>query len=387
MKEENKGITLIALVITIIVLLILAGVSIAMLTGEHGILTQANRAKKDTEDASKKEQEDLDKLNEYIKDKVGDSGSTGGSETLGNGETKPNVPGGATVIEENLNNGIVIKDKNNNEWTWVEVPKSTVFTTAVNSTDYTNIENDMIAYASAYRGGSSYTDTWNSSAMGIPETEYNELKNKMLSSVYTNGGFWISRYEVGTETKRTSSSNTLTTPLSQQDKYVYNYVSAIQAQELAKQMSPEAGQTGSLLYGIQWDLTMKYIESEGAKTQSELKTDSTSWGNYKNSTFNITRGEYSSDYGSSYTQVNVTYTRPNNSNILLTTGATERNRALNIYDIAGNVWEWTMERSGSRCVIRGGFYADLSYNRPAASRSYTTVTTSNYSIGFHTTLM
>ena len=46
--KNNKGITLIALVITIIVLLILAGVSIAMLTGNNGILTQANTAKSDT---------------------------------------------------------------------------------------------------------------------------------------------------------------------------------------------------------------------------------------------------------------------------------------------------------------------------------------------------
>ncbi len=45
MFKEQKGVTLIALVITIIVLLILAGVSIAMLTGENGILTQANNAK------------------------------------------------------------------------------------------------------------------------------------------------------------------------------------------------------------------------------------------------------------------------------------------------------------------------------------------------------
>ena len=48
---NNKGITLIALVITIIVLLILAGVSIAMLTGQNGILTQANTAKTDTANA------------------------------------------------------------------------------------------------------------------------------------------------------------------------------------------------------------------------------------------------------------------------------------------------------------------------------------------------
>ena len=57
---QNKGITLIALVITIIVLLILAGVSIAMLTGENGILTQAQTSKERTEIAEAKEQAKLD---------------------------------------------------------------------------------------------------------------------------------------------------------------------------------------------------------------------------------------------------------------------------------------------------------------------------------------
>ena len=60
---RNKGITLIALVITIIVLLILAGVSIATLTGENGILTRANDSKKQTEIASVKEQAQLDIAN------------------------------------------------------------------------------------------------------------------------------------------------------------------------------------------------------------------------------------------------------------------------------------------------------------------------------------
>ena len=384
--KTSKGITLIALVITIIVLLILAGVSIAILTGENGILTQANRAKEDTENAAEEENTILDGYNEYIKNKVGDSGSTGESETLGNGETKPYLPEESTIIEDNLSNGVVIKDKNNNEWAWVEVPKSAVFTTATNSTDYGNIENDMISYASEYRGTSSYTDTWSSSVMGITETEYNELKNKMLSSVYTNGGFWISRYEIGTETNRTSSSNTLTMPVSKQDVYVYNYVSAIQAQDLAKQMSPEASQTGSLIFGIQWDLTLRYIESKGAKTQAELRTDSKSWGNYSNATFDITRGAYSNNHGSSYTQVSETYTRPNGANVLLTTGVTERNRALNIYDIVGNVYEWTMERNSSDRAFRGGAYNDGG-NRSAVSRGYTTVTFGFSYIGFRTTLM
>ena len=61
-KERSKGITLIALVITIIVLLILAGVSIATLTGENGILSQATKAKKETEEAKKKEEENLNEM-------------------------------------------------------------------------------------------------------------------------------------------------------------------------------------------------------------------------------------------------------------------------------------------------------------------------------------
>ena len=66
LKRKEKGITLIALVITIIVLLILAGVSIAMLTGENGILTQAQKAKEETENAAKQEEEDLAKLEAII---------------------------------------------------------------------------------------------------------------------------------------------------------------------------------------------------------------------------------------------------------------------------------------------------------------------------------
>ena len=65
-KKKNNGITLIALVITIIVLLILASVSIAMLTGQNGILTQAQNAKNKTEEAKNKEASDLAILEQYI---------------------------------------------------------------------------------------------------------------------------------------------------------------------------------------------------------------------------------------------------------------------------------------------------------------------------------
>ena len=81
MKDESKieqksywksaGITLIALVITIIVLLILAGVSIAMLTGNNGILTQAKLAKENTALAKEDEENKLAKNNEYISAQLG----------------------------------------------------------------------------------------------------------------------------------------------------------------------------------------------------------------------------------------------------------------------------------------------------------------------------
>ncbi len=69
-KKSSKGITLIALVITIIVLLILAGVSISMLTGDNGIITQAKKAKEKTEEAKIKEEQELENLLNRITSEV-----------------------------------------------------------------------------------------------------------------------------------------------------------------------------------------------------------------------------------------------------------------------------------------------------------------------------
>ena len=73
---DVKGITLIALVITIIVLLILAGVSIAMLTGENGILSQAAKAKEETEKAQANEALIQDEYNKFLNNAVGGTEST-----------------------------------------------------------------------------------------------------------------------------------------------------------------------------------------------------------------------------------------------------------------------------------------------------------------------
>ena len=102
--KENKGITLIALVITVIVLLILAGVSIAMLTENNGILTQAQKSKQAPEEAAQKEKEDLVKL-----------------EMLANNSNVniPNLKEGMIPVKWNATNKTwEVADKNNtgNDW-------------------------------------------------------------------------------------------------------------------------------------------------------------------------------------------------------------------------------------------------------------------------------
>ena len=456
-KKRNSGITLIALVITIIVLLILAGVSIAMLTGDNGILTQAKEAKEANIAGTEKEQIKLamqslkmkkqadnvsttvaadelqnqliadgaknvtveagengslvvkyaDSKNQYTVNQNGEIGENGqtpggpdkpGTETGGTlpstADTKPFLPTGATVVEKDLSKGVVIKDSNGNYWTWIEVPKTIYENTAYNggtaptsSTDYAKIESTMQKYAEAYRG--SYTDEWQEEPQhGFASAEeYNNHKNTMLKSVYENGGFYIGKYEVGTETLRTTEDAPLTTPVIKEGAYPYNWVTNRQAQEKSKELVT-GGRTSSLMFGIQWDLVLKHIETKQGKTQSELKTDSTTWGNYNNAEFEITKGKYSTNYGNTFTEVKGTYPKPRSS-VSLTTGATERNSVLNIYDLAGNEFERTLEKStitGSPSVYRGGYYDYTGSGAPASYRSSDTTSGSSHNISFRPAL-
>ena len=456
-KKSSKGVTLIALVITIIVLLILAGVSIAMLTGDNGILTQAKEAKEANIAGTEKEQIKLamqslkmkkqadnvstivtadelqnqliadgaknvtveagengslvvkyaDSKNQYTVNQNGEIGENGqtpggpdkpGTETGGTlpstADTKPFLPTGATVVEKDLSKGVVIKDSNGNYWTWIEVPKTIYENTAYNggtaptsSTDYAKIESTMQKYAEDYRG--SYTDEWYSEAQhGFASADkYNEHKKAMLKSVYENGGFYIGKYEVGTETLRTTKDVPLTTPVIKEGAYPYNYVTNKQAQEKSKELAT-GGKTTSLMFGIQWDLVLKHIENKNGKTQAELKNDSTTWGNYNNAEFEITKGKYSTNYGNTFTEVKGTYPKPRSS-VLLTTGATERNSVLNIYDLAGNEFEWTLEKSttaNSPSVSRGGHYNSDGSNDPASYRTSNTTSISYSNFSFRPAL-
>ncbi len=410
--RRNKGITLIALVVTIIVLLILAGISISMLTGQNGILNRAAEAKEKTgiaqEDESQKLKGYEDTINQYAPSSNGGStggGSeggnpTGGSLPTGTGTT-PYLPNSTFSKKEgDLSTGLVIKDSNDNEYVWVEVPTTIYDNTTYNnngakkpsnSEDYTNIEACLKSYTKDY-SGSNYSDT---------NSEFTEQYQAMLKSVYTNGGFWIGRYEAGLEEGK--DPRTSYVAISASDKavikpnmYPYNYVTRDEAQELATRMNYN-GCTSSLIFGIQWDLVLKYIETKNPAQSSNLISNSTKIGNYYNSEFTLNRGKFAktnelSDwkaYNSEEKPTLVTGSKKKKQSsyengILLTTGATEATNLQNIYDIAGNVCEWTLEfySTSIPCVYRGGSYGSYGSNSPAEYRDVSSTSSDSGRLGF-----
>ena len=515
MRKNNRAITLIALVITIILLLILAGVTIAMLTGENGILNKATTSKQKTEEATAEERVklevagslredgklDIDEINDNLRNNVdgltyngkaitekgvADENRIGslpatvmvdGYEIMINAngsastiirmaeyqsdDTKPYLPGNdfSQVSGTTLDNGLVVTD-GTNYWTWVEVPKTAVFKTATSETDYENIEKDLETYTTTGQfddegslnlSRNGYTDQWydyfgasydGSSAYsqvrfrnetkfneaktyygaiysnstgatpaesfgsystiyyvkiddklddnrgcGLKYSEYNSLKETMLRSVYRNGGFWIGQYEAGSDGVVRKSNSELTIPVIKEGAYPYNYITCSDAQIQSSKIN-SGNYTSSLMFGIQWDLVLKHLQVRGKMSVDELTDDSSDWGNYWNTGFDITRGEYSPNYGASFIPVQTGYTKIKISSVLLTTGITERNSRMNIYDIAGNENEWTLEKlTNATCIYRGGYFSDNGSNGPASYRGGASSTTdSNNSISFRPAL-
>lgn len=320
------------------------------------------------------------------------------TETLPNtAETIPFLPTGFTRLAgTNLNTGLVIKDGSGNEYVWIEVPKTTtVYATSglgiteFSETEYTSIENDLKTYTSTYRNGTSYVDDFPSTivyrSVGINIDDYTTLKQKMLKSIYQNGGFYVGRYETGIADSYRASATTLTeTPVIKANAYPFNYVTCAQAQTLASGMA--SGQyTSSLLFGVQWDLVLKYLETKGTAS-SLLNTNSSSWGNYHDNTYYITNPN-AKYYGTAWNSA--PYEKTNVGNILLSTGASSLLSKQCISDFAGNVFEWTLEYSattGKPSTYRGGNFDNLGRSAPASIRSSIAIDSTSIDIGFRVTL-
>ena len=439
--KNNKGITLVALVVTIVVLLILAGVSINLVLGDNGIVKKAQEAKTKSAEASQNDLKGMNGLIEQMESTL-NGGSSDNKEDDGLGklvndmgtlpeDTTPYFPSSDFKRREKTNteNGLVIQDGSGNEYVWVVVPRTTAVyaTTGLGKTtftdaDYRSIETDLKNYTSTYVTTSGYSDTWYADDKNegwLNETEYKTLKNSMLKSVYENGGFYVGRYEAGIETTGTNrTSNTdknsegkyitpSTTPVTKADAYPYTCVTRTQAQNLASNVN-SGTKTSSLMFGVQWDLVLAFMSKDKSKITDAtiLTSNSATIGNYRDSEFQLSQtGKYAtmSDWTLSSTWNPSTTATTNfvdssrnkiaqssdGDGILVTTGTSEKNKVMNIYDVAGNVYEWTLEKTSytdKPCALRGGRYSFTGSSIPAAYRSNNSTDVSYGHIGFRVSL-
>ena len=188
-------------------------------------------------------------------------------------------------------------------------------------------------------------------------------------SVNTYGGFYIARYEAGdgdaNGTERSWSSSNSNTVVSKKGAIVYNYIS--QTDSITRAESMYAGKS-KLISGAGWDRTLNWLIETKAKTENEVFVNSSSWGNYNDSTGNAK-------------------TNSGPSNMNYTTGRNEAWKANNIYDLAGNVRDWTTEAGSSDFrVCRGGVYDYDGSNLPASDGSYGDSDNSNVGVGFRPAL-
>ncbi len=449
--KTQKGITLIALVITIIVMLILVGVTISI-SLQGGLFGYAKNAAKDTRNALEQEKtlangdiidyylnvsQEVQALPEYDKAEKTEGILTENAKYV-EGTNIAIIPKGFKMSdkkeEQSIANGLVIQDEAGNEYVWVPVKDGTLdraewfnnmegseFINKMNSysqeelttilatyyatcNGYSTLEEAIADYenatdAKSYLIESGYFEGDVNSLEDIKSTitnictlssDYTEtLPSDLINSVKEYKGFYIGRYEAGSEEVRTSAGkDTLTEVLTKKGLYPYNFVSQTNAVSKIKEMYTEDtyGVKAILPYGAMWDETLMFVKDDVHNV-----IVSTNWGNYGNHKFTFS-GKYSSNEGSTWSEEKTNEQKPGGTGDdytewLLTTGASEENKAKNIYDLAGNVWEWTQESySTSYRVVRGGSYSDSGYDPPASGRDIRVPSSTYGGIGFRSAL-
>ena len=348
--NKERGITLVALVITIVILIILAVISITAVFGENGLIKRAEEAKNMTEEATRNEEQSIANAVAYMNEILG-----------GSNPDKPEnprevegvtIPEGFYYVGGTKAEGIVISDAEadlgrgtshevaktleGNQYVWIPVEEDSLF------------ERYAGYVSGSLQSLSNYTEPY-TNGYANEVSEYNEMK----TSVLDHNGFYVGRYEAGTTNSgRTASSGITDEVLIKQGQNVYNYVKwgtsmtneLGGAVELSKGLAEAKGYTSvtsTLIYGVQWDAIMNFIDpaySEGKCETSSFVRDSSGKGWYNQSKPTVTGSN--ADYA-----------------------------VKNIYDLGGNVWEWTMEADGTNFrVVRGGSCYDSASDGPASYR-------------------
>ena len=439
-KRQENGITLIALVITIIVLLILAGVTIAMLTGDNGIISKAMQAKIRTEEAKETEETGLNEIENYINGKSAEAGvvvqdlksiKSDGTEgevigekvSDGAGGVVP-IPSGFYYVGGTAKSGTVISDNladkdkyKGQELVGTDLSGNQFVFIPVNGID--------LKYEQDHKYDGKYEYAYTTELSGYTSQSDWSDDSGESTSVKNYGGFFIGRYEAGypDEIKegtivKTKDSATGKVPVSKARVVSWNLVSQTVAKTASESMynTDDSKVKSKLVDSYAWDTTCKWLKnSEVIKEDNSGKINSTNYGNYDNSTFAIPKGTlYTKHFyitkqkdgvssrcnfwrggqeKYSYGIVNdengmkvgvkkgeivpENATKPEGAEdaasnyytaegrIEIATGSSDNTRTNNIYDLAGNMWEWTTEtkirKNGNNtnytfAVMRGGSF-------------------------------
>lgn len=386
--KENRGVTLIALIVTIIVLLILAGILVSMLTGNNGILFQSKLAKENTIKAQEKEKNDLKEVNEYMNLKI--ENATPGKEVT---ETKKNnyidengekatIPAGFTIDEtENIiSNGLVVHgpDKangdNGSEFVWIPVQdiNSMAQCSKVNEDNCNlKLENGVLkckthnnneeiigklyskssgkvdieetpnlkynpnsgirepAFLSAFDGNKSYN------YIGLTLEKMQANYKNMIISVFKYGGFYIGRYETSlseaTATdagKGKAQSKKDVIPTSVANNATLTWYGLYKVQDKTYDGVNNSVES-SMIWGSQYDAILNWAKNGKNETAKERIVKSS--------------------LGNNSSQ-NVTVTGSN---------AYANDNINNIRDLGGNLFEWTLEGYyGNHRILRGGNFGN-----------------------------
>ena len=349
---RQKGITLIALVVTITVLIILATVSINTVLGDNGIIKRAQKARDSYQNSSTSEDEQMAVLaNEMAEYDTNGGSSGGGSDTPtnptagttvskpgkwtstevtpiadGNGGTVP-LPNGFYYVGGDISTGLVISDKQGDTMTasGVDMGNQFVWIPVASEADLERTNFDATTGQPTTGLATAYTEPY-AKGYSTEAEEYNTMKTQVLKY----GGFYIGRFEAGVNsTTLRAGATTAQTVVCKKGVAPYNYVPWGKSINDASEMSGKSGAvylaknfasqhnytsvTSTLTYGCQWDAMCRYIGDAQRTT-------------------------------------------PRKSALELT-GSVSTDVSKNIYDLAGSCYEWTMEAgsTGDR-VIRGGNY-------------------------------
>ena len=192
-----------------------------------------------------------------------------------------------------------------------------------------------------YDGRSLYLNILGLSSSSEFKTQLQEEFNEMIESVGIYGGFYIGRYEAGNLERDTSI-----VPVVVKGNDSIGGINWYYAYQNSKLIASNDNVVSTMIWGCLWDRTLIWLTETGNKNYSDLR-DSRSWGNHRNST----------DAAAT------------NSGSKQATGTNEAWKANNIYDLSGNMYEWTMEASSTeKRILRGGSYNSNSSTNSVSGR-------------------